>query len=83
MDITQRLQNKVLRNIVDAPWYIRNAVLHTDRQMEMATNEIGKSTKKHEERLLHHVNVEAIHLLDKRELVPRLKNKLLSWCSDH
>jgi len=26
----------------------------------MVTNEIGKFAKKHEERLLHHVNVEAI-----------------------
>jgi len=26
--------------------------------MEMVTNEIGKFAKKHEERLLHHVNVE-------------------------
>jgi hypothetical protein len=42
IDIIQRLQNKVLRNIVDAPWYIRNASLHRDLQMEMVTNEIGK-----------------------------------------
>jgi len=52
----------------------------------MVTNEIGKFAKKHEERLLHHVNVEAIQLLDKRELVRRLERKkknLLSWCSDH
>ena len=41
--------------------------------MEMVLNEIGKFAKKHEERLLHHVNVEAIHLLDNTELVWRLK----------
>ena len=39
----------------------------------MVTNEIGKFAKKHEERLLHHVNVEAIQLLDNSELVRRLK----------
>jgi len=36
--------------------------------------------------LLHHVNVEAIQLLDNSELVRRLKRKkktLLRWCSDH
>ena len=51
----------------------------------MVTNEIGKLAKKHEERLLHHINVEAIQLLDNSELVRRLKTKknLLSWCSDH
>ena len=29
-DIIQRFQNKILRNIDDAPWYIRNADLHRD-----------------------------------------------------
>ena len=51
---------KPQRFIVDAPWYIRNTNLHRDLQMEMVTNEIGKFTKKREERLLHHVNFEAI-----------------------
>ena len=64
-DIIQRFQNKVLRNIVDAPWYIRNAESHSDHQMETVTNEIGKYAKKHEERLLHHVNFEPIQLLEK------------------
>jgi len=48
-----------VRNIVDAPWYIRNADLRRDLQMEMGTNEMEKFAKKHEERLLHHVNFEA------------------------
>ena len=56
-DIIQRFQNKVLRNIIDAPWYIINADLHRDLQMETVTNEIGKFAKQHVERLLHHVNV--------------------------
>jgi hypothetical protein len=85
-DIIQRLQNKVLRNIVDTLGYIRNVELHRDLQMEMVTNEIGKFAKKHEKRLLHYVNVAAIQLLDNSELIRRLKRKkknLLSWCSDH
>jgi len=45
------------------------------RLMEMVTNEIGKFAKKHEERLLHHVNFEVIQLLDDSELVRRLKRK--------
>jgi len=76
-DIIQRLQNKVLRNIVDAPWYIRNADIQRDLQKEMVKNEIGKFSKKHEERLLHHINVEAIQLLNNSELVLRLKRKNL------
>jgi len=41
----------------------------------MVKNEIRKLDKKHEERILHHVNVEAIQLLDNNELVRRLKRK--------
>ena len=78
-DIIQRFQNKVIRNIVDAPWYIRNADLRRDLQMEMVTNEIDKFAKKREERVLHHVNVEAIQLLDNSELVRRLKKKKTFW----
>ena len=75
IDIIQRFQNKVLRNIFDAHWYIRNADLHRDIQMEKVTNKIGKFAKKHEERILHHVNIEAIQLLDNSGLVRRLKKK--------
>ena len=76
-DIIQRLQNKVLRNIVDGTWCIKNADLHRDIQMEMVTNETGKFAKKHEERILQHVNFEAIQLLDNSELVRKLKRKNL------
>jgi len=57
--VIQRFQNKVLRNIVDAPWYVRNADLHRDLKMEMVTAESRRFARKHEERLLHH-DVEAI-----------------------
>jgi hypothetical protein len=63
IDIIHRFQNKVLGNIVAAPWYIKNADLHSDLHMEMVKNEIGKFAKKHEDRLLHPANVEAIQLL--------------------
>jgi len=39
----------------------------------MVVTEIGKFAKKHEERLLHHVKVEVIQLIDNSELVRRLK----------
>ena len=41
----------------------------------MVTNENGKFATKHKERLLNHVNVEAIQLLENRELARRLKKK--------
>jgi hypothetical protein len=54
--------------------------------MDTVESEIGKFAKKHGERFLLHVNVEAIQLLDNSEPVrrlKRLKRNLLSWCSDH
>ena len=54
------------------PWYIRNADLHSDLQMEMVANEIGKFVKKHQKRLIYHVRVEAIQLIANSELVRRL-----------
>jgi len=71
--IIQGFQNKVLRNIVDASWYVRNADLHTDLKMEMVTAEIRRFARKHEERFLHHDNVEGIELLNNSELLRRLK----------
>jgi hypothetical protein len=71
--IIQRFQNKVLRNIIDAPWHVQNADLHRDLHMEMVTAEIGRFARKHEGRLLRHDNVEAIQLLDNSEILRRLK----------
>jgi hypothetical protein len=69
----QRSQTKVLRNIDNAPWYIRNADLHRDLKMDTVMAEIRRYARKHEERLLHHINVEAIQLLDNSELLRRLQ----------
>jgi hypothetical protein len=70
--IIQNFQNKVLRAIFDSPWYVRNADLHRDLKMEMVTAEIKRYARKHEERLHHHDNVEAIQLLDNSEMLRRL-----------
>jgi hypothetical protein len=51
-------------------------------QVEMVTNEIGNFAKKHEDRLLHHINVEAIQLLGNSELVRRPQNKKASSIYD-
>jgi hypothetical protein len=74
--IIQRFQNKILRNIIDAPWYVRNADLHTDLNMEMVTAEIRRFDKRHEERLLRH-DIEAIQLLNNSELLRRHKRTKL------
>lgn len=69
----QTFQNKVLRNIVSAPWYARNRDIHRDLGIKTVLEEIKNIAQKHETRLHEHVNVEAIQLLDNAELVRRLK----------
>jgi hypothetical protein len=71
--VIQRFQNKVLRDIVNALWYITNTDLHRDLNMEMDTATIRRFARKHEARLHQHVNVEEIQLLDNSALVRRLK----------
>jgi hypothetical protein len=73
IEVIQRFQNKVLRNIVNAPWYVRNSDLHRDLGVEMVAEEIKKFGQKHEVRLHSHVNIEAIQLLDQCGIARRLK----------
>lgn len=71
--IIQTFQNKVLRNLVKAPWYVSNDTIHRDLKIETVEAEIQKQAKKHESRLHNHQNVEVLQLLDNAELVRRLK----------
>jgi len=71
--VIQRFQNKVLRDIVNAPWYVKNVDLHRNLNVEMVTAAIRRFASKHEERLHQNVNTEAIQLLDNSVLVRRLK----------
>jgi hypothetical protein len=41
-EIIQRFQNKVLRNMVTAPWYIRNNDLHRDLLVDFVSSEIQR-----------------------------------------
>lgn len=54
----QTFQNKVLRCIVDAPWYIRNDNLHRDLKMETVYEETTKNAKKYIQRLQLHENMD-------------------------
>jgi hypothetical protein len=74
-DIIQRFQNKVLRNIVSAPRYIRNNDLHRDLGVEVVSSEIQRFEQKHKESLHHHENVEVIQLLDNMGIVRSLQRK--------
>jgi hypothetical protein len=67
INIIQRFQNKVLRGIVDVPWYVRNSDLRRDLNIESVTDIIKKMAQNHERRLHNHPNTEAIQLLNYRE----------------
>jgi len=73
--IIQTFQNKVLRNIVKAPWYIRNDDIHRDLGIPTVEEEIKKTAVRHKQRLAHHINPEILQLLDHQPEVRRLKRK--------
>jgi hypothetical protein len=64
---------RVLKGIVNAPWYARNSDIHGDLGIRMVTAEIKRLVKKHEDRLHQHTNVEVTQLLDNERTVRRLK----------
>ena len=56
----ETFQNKVLRNKVNAWFSCKNSDIHRDLGIDHGTEEIQNYAQKHETRLHHHVNVEAI-----------------------
>ena len=74
--IIQTFQNKVLRRIVAAPWYIRNDNLHRDLKMESVSEEITKYADKYAQRLLHHENEDIQRIIQENRGIRRLKRTL-------
>ena len=50
--------------MVNTLWYCRNSNIYRDLGIDEVIEEIQKYAQKHETRLYHHVNVEAIQFLD-------------------
>lgn len=71
--VIQRVQNKALRLIAKAQWFVPNSVLHRDLQIQSVDEVIGLLAAKHEDRLHVHPNVTAIQLLDTSRDIRRLK----------
>lgn len=70
--ILQRFQSKVLRSIVDAPWFVPNVVIHNDLHIETVKSEIKNLSAKYKDRLQEHPNALARALLSAPS-VKRLK----------
>jgi hypothetical protein len=73
IEILQRFQNKVLRSIVNAPWYVPNTLLHTDLQIPTVKAEITNFSIKYREKLTTHPNELTPALLEEEEEPRRLK----------
>ena len=74
IEILQPFQNKVLRSIVNAPWYVPNTLLHTDQQIPTVKAEITNFSTKYREKLITHPNELTPALLEEEE--PRRFKKL-------
>jgi endonuclease/exonuclease/phosphatase (EEP) superfamily protein YafD len=59
----QITQNKTLRAITNAPWFIRNSALHSDLNMETLQTHILKLTKQFYSSISNHPNTTISHLL--------------------
>jgi hypothetical protein len=73
IQVIQQYQNKVLKCIDNAPWYVRISDLHRDLGIETVTNIIAEFAKYHEKRL--RINIEASGLLNVNNITGRQKRK--------
>jgi hypothetical protein len=73
--VIQRYQHKVLKCIVNAPWYVWNSDLHCDLGIETVTDIIAKFAKSHEKWLQDHINIEVSRLLNVNNITRQLKQK--------
>lgn len=71
--IIQRFQSKCLRNILQAPWYINNNIIHNDTKIPFVEEEIKRFSTNYIDKLYNHSNYLAVDLLDNGDDVYRLK----------
>jgi len=77
MEIIQRFQNKYLRIIVNAPWYVTNDTLYHDLNVPYVRDEIKKFSQRYADRLVEHPNILAIDLMSDVEIT-QIKEKTIS-----
>jgi hypothetical protein len=69
IEILQRLQNKILCTIINAPWYVTNKQLHTDLGISPVREEITNISHKYEDKLTAHPNELETTLLNDEDLM--------------
>jgi len=68
----KRVQNRALRIIADAPWYIRNDALTTDLNVPSVREQINRHSSRYNDRLTAHINHLAASLAH-----PRIRRRLM------
>jgi hypothetical protein len=63
IEILKRFQSKVLRIIVDAPWYVPNSLIRRDLSCPTVKDEIRRYSSHYDDRLRTHPNHLAVNLL--------------------
>lgn len=71
--ILQRCQSKILRTIVNAPWYVTNTTLHTDLGIPYVANEIQRLARTYTHNLAGHGNELIGQLINQPDITRRLK----------
>ena len=64
IEILQRFQNKILKQITNLPRYVPNWLLHQDLQMSTIKEEAKSFSKKYQQRIKNHPNELAVLLLE-------------------
>lgn len=77
IQIIERFQAKLLRNITNAPWYVTNEIIRNDLNIPTVVEEIKTSNTRYKGRLLNHPNKLASDLLFTSKKTRLKKYKIL------
>jgi len=76
IEILQRFQNKYLRIIVNALWYVTNDILYHDFNVPYVRDEIKRFSQRYADRMGKHSNIFVTNLMKEVKTTRRLKRKL-------
>ena len=65
IETLQRLQNKILRMVTNAPWYVPNHMLHSDLQIPTIREEITRLSTNYKAKIDVHPNKLTTSLFEK------------------
>jgi hypothetical protein len=77
IEILQRFQNKYLRIIVNAPWYVIKDTLHHDLNVLYIRDEIKRLSQRYADRLEEHPNILTTNLMRNAKTTRKLQRRFL------